>query len=189
MPQSFSAIGFTAWPLLIMSIIALALIFEKCMCYGVAIYQYQSTRKNTDSLVAQLSQHNQQVGQAKAWTELWLQGLQTKWLKRLPLLSLIGSLAPMVGLLGTVWGLVVMFRNLAASQQAVTPALLADGLWQAMYSTMAGLCLALPCLLVRGVFTAVHGRLTNSYVQLYNQAHYQLTYQEKFNVTSVYTRH
>jgi biopolymer transport protein ExbB len=189
MPQSFSAIGFTAWPLLIMSIIALALIFEKCMCYGVAIYQYQSTRKNTDSLVAQLSQHNQQVGQAKAWTELWLQGLQTKWLKRLPLLSLIGSLAPMVGLLGTVWGLVVMFRNLAASQQAVTPALLADGLWQAMYSTMAGLCLALPCLLVSGVFTAVHGRLTNSYVQLYNQAHYQLTYQEKFNVTSLYTRH
>ena len=189
MPQSFSAIGFTAWPLLIMSIIALALIFEKCMCYGVAIYQYQSTRKNTDSLVAQLSQHNQQVGQAKAWTELWLQGIQTQWLKRLPLLSLIGSLAPMVGLLGTVWGLVVMFRNLAASQQAVTPALLADGLWQAMYSTMAGLCLALPCLLVSGVFTAVHGRLTNSYVQLYNQAHYQLTYQEKFNVTSVYTRH
>jgi biopolymer transport protein ExbB len=184
MPQWFSAIGFTAWPLLIMSIMALALIIEKCICYGAAIYQYQHARKNADSLVTQLSQHNKQKGQAQAWSELWLQGLQTKWLKRLPLLSLMGSLAPMVGLLGTVWGLVVMFRNLAASQQAVTPALLADGLWQAMYSTMAGLCLALPCLLVSGVFTAVHGRLTNSYVQLYNQAHYQLTYQEQFDVTT-----
>ncbi|MCP4987528.1 MAG: MotA/TolQ/ExbB proton channel family protein [Colwellia sp.] len=167
-----------------MSIIALALIIEKCICYAMAIYRYQSARKNADNLVTQLNKHNKQAGQAQAYTELWLQDLQTKWLKRLPLLSLIGSLAPMVGLLGTVWGLVVMFRNLAASQQAVTPALLADGLWQAMYSTMAGLCLALPCLLVSGVFTSVHGRLTNSYVQLYNQAHYQLTYQETFNVTS-----
>jgi biopolymer transport protein ExbB len=184
MPPWFSAIGFTAWPLLIMSIIALALIIEKCLCYTAAIYRYRVTNKNTDRLVSQLSQHNKQAGQAKAWTELWLQGLQTQWLKRLPLLNLIGSLAPMVGLVGTVWGLVVMFRNLAASQQAVTPALLADGLWQAMYSTMAGLCLALPCLLVGGLFTAVHGRLTNNYVQLYNKAHYQLTYQESFNVTT-----
>ncbi len=184
MPQWFSAIGFTAWPLLIMSIIGLALIIEKCLCYAAAVYRYQAVRKNIDSFIAQLSEHNKQPGQAQAWSELWLQNLQTKWLKRLPLLNLIGSLAPMVGLLGTVWGLVVMFRDLAASQQAVTPALLADGLWQAMYSTMAGLCLALPCLLISGVFTAVHGRLSNSYVQLCNQAHYQLTYQESFNATA-----
>ena len=184
MPQWFSAIGFTAWPLLIMSIIALALMIEKCLCFAAAIYRYQQARKKTDDLVNQLSEHNKQAGQAQAWSQLCLQHLQTSWSKRLPLLSLIGSLAPMVGLLGTVWGLVVMFRDIAASQQAVTPALLADGLWQAMYSTMAGLCLALPCLLISGVFTAVHGRLSNSYVQLFNQAHYQLTYQESFNVTA-----
>jgi biopolymer transport protein ExbB len=184
MPNWFSAIGFTAWPLFIMSVIALALIIEKCLCYGSAIYVYQRAKSNASKIVEQLNHHNKQPGQAKAWTELWLQGLQTKWLKRLPMLSLIGSLAPMVGLLGTVWGLVVMFRNLAASQQAVTPALLADGLWQAMYSTTAGLCLALPCILASGIFNAIHGRITNSYVQLYNQAHYQLTYQEHFNVTT-----
>lgn len=184
MPHWFLAIGFTAWPLLVMSIIALALILEKCLCYTQAIYAYRRAQTNAHLIVEQLNQHNKLPGQAKAWTELWLQGLQTLWLKRLPMLSLIGSLAPMVGLLGTVWGLVVMFRNLAASQQAVTPALLADGLWQAMYSTTAGLCLALPCLLVSGVFNAIHGRLSNSYVQLYNKAYYQLTYQERFHVTT-----
>ncbi len=184
MPTWFSAIGFTAWPLLIMSIVALALIIEKCCCYCTAIYYYRRTQKDPTQVIEQLSQHNTQAEQAKAWSEISLQAMQSQWLKRLSMLNLIGSLAPLVGLLGTVWGLVVMFRNLAATQQAVTPALLADGLWQAMYSTTAGLCLALPCLLVGGIFNAVHGRLTNNYVQLYNRAYYQLTYQEPCHVTT-----
>ncbi|WP_257285528.1 MotA/TolQ/ExbB proton channel family protein [Endozoicomonas sp. SESOKO1] len=70
------------------------------------------------------------------------------WLKPL---MLIGVLSPMLGLLGTVLGMIDMFRDIAAVAGPVTPDILAAGLWQAMFTTAFGLIIAIPAL------AAAHG--------------------------------
>ena len=65
------------------------------------------------------------------------------WLKPL---MLIGVLSPMLGLLGTVLGMIDMFRDIAAAAGPVTPDVLAAGLWQAMFTTAFGLIIAIPAL-------------------------------------------
>ena len=64
----------------------------------------------------------------------------TEWI------GLIAALGPMLGLLGTVLGMLEMFSTIAGQNTAVTPALLADGLWQALYTTVWGLLIAIPAL-------------------------------------------
>uniref|UniRef100_UPI00272A0227 MotA/TolQ/ExbB proton channel family protein n=1 Tax=Pseudomonas sp. TaxID=306 RepID=UPI00272A0227 len=77
---------------------------------------------------------------------VWLMNVQQTLLRRLRLLQLIGVLSPMLGLLGTVLGMLGMFEGIAAAGGPVTPAVLADGLFQALYSTAWGLVIALPAL-------------------------------------------
>jgi biopolymer transport protein ExbB len=66
---------------------------------------------------------------------------------RLPLLSLLAGLAPLVGLLGTVVGMVRAFQTVASAEGVVNPSLLAGGIWEALLTTVAGLCVAIPALL------------------------------------------
>jgi biopolymer transport protein ExbB len=68
--------------------------------------------------------------------------------KRLHWLSVIGSLAPMLGLLGTVWGLVEAFHQIELLGGQVQPADLAAGIWKALLTTVFGLVVALPSLAV-----------------------------------------
>ncbi len=60
-------------------------------------------------------------------------------------LRLIAALAPMLGLLGTVLGMVTVFKVLA-STAAYDPKLLAQGIWEALITTIMGLVVAIPCL-------------------------------------------
>lgn len=59
-------------------------------------------------------------------------------------LDLIGSLAPLVGLLGTVLGMIEAFQALQAAGNRVEPSILSGGIWQALLTTAAGLCIAIP---------------------------------------------
>ncbi len=62
---------------------------------------------------------------------------------RMRLLESVVQAAPMLGLLGTVIGMIDAFGTLSASQGAVDPALLASGIWTALTTTAAGLAIAL----------------------------------------------
>ncbi|WP_303367367.1 MotA/TolQ/ExbB proton channel family protein [Paracoccus sp. (in: a-proteobacteria)] len=62
---------------------------------------------------------------------------------RMRLLEAIVQAAPMLGLLGTVIGMIDAFGNLAISQQTADPRLLASGIWTALTTTAAGLAIAL----------------------------------------------
>lgn len=61
----------------------------------------------------------------------------------LKMLSAIGNLSPLVGLLGTVMGMIQAFSVLAQSGSQVSPALLANGIWQALLTTAFGLVIAI----------------------------------------------
>ncbi|MGF1737718.1 MotA/TolQ/ExbB proton channel family protein [Photobacterium satsumensis] len=77
---------------------------------------------------------------------IWLQQKRSQLRSGLRLLSLIGVISPLLGLLGTVLGLIDMFKGIAMSSGAVTPNDLADGLGLAMRTTAAGLIIALPAI-------------------------------------------
>ncbi len=61
-------------------------------------------------------------------------------------LSVIGNLAPMVGLLGTVTGMLLAFKEVADSGSNAGAAQLADGIYQALVTTVYGLVIAIPAL-------------------------------------------
>lgn len=61
-------------------------------------------------------------------------------------LSLIGALAPMLGLLGTVTGMIAAFNQIASSPTAPKPSELAGGISQALVTTMQGLFVAIPAI-------------------------------------------
>jgi len=67
----------------------------------------------------------------------------TRMGSRMRLLEAVVQMAPMLGLLGTVVGMIDAFGNLAASQAAADPRLLASGIWTALTTTAAGLAIAL----------------------------------------------
>lgn len=62
-------------------------------------------------------------------------------------LKLCAAIGPLLGLLGTVLGMVDVFSNLA-SKSIPDTALLAGGIWQALLTTVMGLTLAIPALIV-----------------------------------------
>ncbi|MGH8518060.1 MAG: MotA/TolQ/ExbB proton channel family protein [Panacagrimonas sp.] len=67
-------------------------------------------------------------------------------------LDLIASLAPLLGLLGTVMGMIDAFQALEAAGDRVEPAILSGGIWQALLTTAAGLIIAIPTVAAVGYF-------------------------------------
>ena len=65
--------------------------------------------------------------------------------------SLVGALAPMFGLLGTVDGMVAAFMKIAGADTAPKPSELAVGISQALVTTLIGLWLAIPAIACYGI--------------------------------------
>jgi biopolymer transport protein ExbB len=62
----------------------------------------------------------------------------------LALLSLIATIAPLLGLLGTVLGMIEAFQQMEGVGDRIEPAVLAGGIWEALLTTAAGLSVAIP---------------------------------------------
>ena len=73
---------------------------------------------------------------------------------RMRLLEMVVQAAPMLGLLGTVIGMIDAFSVLSLSQGAVDPAALAGGIWTALTTTAAGLAIALVTYFIANWFEA-----------------------------------
>lgn len=67
-----------------------------------------------------------------------------KYMTQIGWLSLLAAIGPMLGLLGTVIGMIQAFMTMAATGGAVDPAGLADSIGSAMITTAQGLILAIP---------------------------------------------
>jgi len=76
--------------------------------------------------------------------------------RRIEYLSVIGNIAPMVGLLGTVTGMLLAFKQVADTEGNAGAAQLADGIYQALVTTVAGLIIAIPSL---GAFALFRSRV------------------------------
>ncbi len=72
--------------------------------------------------------------------------------RKIEYLSVIGNIAPMMGLLGTVIGMVFAFREVAETQGAARAADLAGGIYLALVTTVEGLIVAIPSVAAFAVF-------------------------------------
>jgi biopolymer transport protein ExbB len=118
--------------------------------------------KNDDSVLGQMlsaGMQNLQQGYDKAIEAMGQVGEEEnlKLEQRLSLISLIGSISPMVGLLGTVDGMVASFQVIAIAGTTPKASDLAEGISMALITTLVGLVLAIPAIIA---FSLLKNRLT-----------------------------
>lgn len=79
----------------------------------------------------------------------------SRWTRSLDLLRVIGEIGPLVGLAGTVWGMILAFVQLGQAGGSAGPTDLSLGISKALFHTLLGLMLAVPCLLIYGWYRSV----------------------------------
>ncbi|MBW3695533.1 MotA/TolQ/ExbB proton channel family protein [Vibrio sp. T187] len=166
-------LGLMTWPLLICSALTAMIIaeriFQVMLCLGGSRggirQQLDSISPNRtqdiDALAQELSNKRPLIFKGVAMVlahhsfnkdlredaaSIWLQEKRNQLHAGLKLLALIGVISPLIGLLGTVLGLIEMFKGVAASTGNITPNDLAEGLGLAMRTTAVGLMIALPAI-------------------------------------------
>lgn len=80
--------------------------------------------------------------------------------RKIEYLNIIGNLGPLLGLLGTVMGMIEAFAALQAAGGNASPTELAGGISTALTHTFLGLLLAVPCLAAFGILRTLVDRLT-----------------------------
>jgi biopolymer transport protein ExbB len=80
--------------------------------------------------------------------------------RKIEYLNIIGNLGPLLGLLGTVLGMIVAFSAMKAAGGSANPGDLAGGISKALCHTFEGLALAVPCLACFGILRTIVDRLT-----------------------------
>lgn len=79
----------------------------------------------------------------------------------LRVLEVISTVAPLLGLLGTVLGMIVAFQALQTSGAQADASVLAGGIWEALLTTAAGMAVAIPAALALAWFEAVIDRVAS----------------------------
>jgi TolQ protein len=91
-----------------------------------------------------------------------MRGMLNKALRRaepgLPILATTGSVAPFVGLFGTVWGIMNSFQGIAASNDT-SLAVVAPGIAEALFATAIGLFAAIPAVMAYNRFNVAIARI------------------------------
>lgn len=170
--------GFFIWPLVLCSLVGLAAILDRAYVFLRESSNFQSffeqLKEKLLSLGPDSRQLRNELGESRGtWSQLTLVYLQylaspkevrNKALERegrvllsllnlrMKLLSSIAHVAPLLGLLGTVAGLVSAFMTIEGQAGAVNPSDLAGGIWEALLTTVVGLCIAIPAYLHISIF-------------------------------------
>ena len=161
--QIHSHFGHLTVPLLFCSLTTVALLIEKTVALTIESLKKQSVLNSPAIFRGRLNHKNQPLLIAKGLSllfihrrdpkllreevaDIWLHTQRKKLSSGIRMLQVIALLSPLLGLLGTVLGLIQVFDNLADHRGPIEPSLLADGLGLAMHTTAAGLVIALPAL-------------------------------------------
>jgi biopolymer transport protein ExbB len=150
------SLGFLEVPLVICSIIACIITLERFLI----LLRFSTTSKLMSQGVALVGLYSSESRTTRSEiASLWLSEQQKKLSAGLRLLNLIVLIAPLLGLLGTVIGLIQAFTNISLQPGPVEVATLADGLSLAMTTTAAGLLIAIPFMTVAHLYSLWIDRL------------------------------
>lgn len=161
-------IGPLAIPLLILSFIGLTIIIERLFFYArlkpaTQAADFQKIKKNIENNSKQAKNIRDELA------SYLLIEAQKPYNFGIKTLRIIAVTSPMIGLLGTVLGIISSFKTISTYDGPVHPALIADGLWEAMLTTALGLAIALPCLLAAFIFARISEQRILNYEAKLNQ--------------------
>lgn len=92
-------------------------------------------------------------------TEMAADNETARRFKEVEWLGVIGNLGPLLGLVGTVWGMIIAFTAIGETGGQAAAAQLSAGISKALFHTFLGLMLAIPALLAYGLFREKLDRL------------------------------
>ncbi len=191
----FNLLGPMAWPLVVFSILTLSLILERLAFYigrdrlsggqrrtildlagsrqWLKLENFLGGLPDTvaNGLKLLVTNRDQPRDRVEQIVTLWLVEQRSKLEAHLRWLMLLAIASPLLGLLGTVLGMIEAFQDLAAHTGPVSPALLAKGLQQAMLTTAFGLIIAIPALIAGHAFRIWAGSQLESWEYLLNRVH------------------
>ncbi len=121
---------------------------------GVALQKCQENNSVlADVLAAGMSEYELGWPAMEKATEEALAEEASRLYRKIEYLNVIGNIAPMLGLLGTVVGMVFAFQNLADSEGYARAGDLAEGIYLALVTTVQGLVVAIPSLAAYSIFS------------------------------------
>ena len=156
--------GWMMWPLALVSVMVTAIIIERFLLFSSCPFPAGdfTTRleKAVEGEAAPLLKAVGNVALLKRFADIMAsthanreaslriegEAVVRRLEKHLSMLSILARLAPLMGLLGTVLGMISTFSEIANAQAGVNMNQLAGGIWQALITTAAGLVIAIPAL-------------------------------------------
>ena len=160
------------WPLLALSLAALAVIVERLLVILPLKPPAGLTALSTPDDAMRAVSGSRELGDFARALErggesaivLTGESIVERMSVRLAMLGTIAKTATLLGLLGTILGMISAFAVIAETTTGVDMAMLAQGLWQALITTATGLVIAIPSYLFLAWFesrvTAMSGFLT-----------------------------
>ncbi len=157
--------GFFIWLLLLESFIAVALIIERIFYFSIK-HKYiaqvisdlclgkQLNKPAFSRLVLELVEANKEQ---KVSLDTLRSAVEIEMLEKeqyISTLALIAQSAPLIGLLGTVVGLIRAFAEVQQLKGGALAGELAGGIWEALINTAAGLAVAIPAVIAYNFFNA-----------------------------------
>lgn len=170
--------GLAMYPLLFLSVLSWAVIIERLFNMRSSLYVGKSLRQikplvaggDLEGAIRLLSTDSSYgAGIARELLENYMQKklgkeelirvvdfelslLVSRLEKNLPLLSTVASVAPLIGLFGTITGLIKVFSAFATANYEQAMALLSKGISEALVAAATGLAVAIPALLAYWLF-------------------------------------
>lgn len=169
--------GWLMWPILLCSVLSVAVVIERFMAFHRAridtraflerILRLVNESRNSEAVdlcrltpgpVSRILEVGiLLIGHSKATISDAMEEAATLEMSRLErrisLLGTVAQIAPLLGLLGTVVGMIEVFQRIESMQGNYTASDLAGGIWTALITTAAGLTVAIPTLTAFNYFT------------------------------------
>lgn len=138
--------GFLMYPILACSLAGLAILINKFFQFRVILKgierPIQEVLQDTPAVLLPLLKAIKNGSEEKELSVIGTRQVR-EMEKGLSWLGLIATIAPLLGLTGTVTGMLKAFMVIANST-SVNPSMLAAGIWEALITTVAGLFVAIP---------------------------------------------
>ncbi len=169
--------GIFIWPILLLSVLGLYFLLDRMIHFWITIPRIKASVENILNGVK-----SEPVGHfAKALTDSLKKNNLDKDLLEIAIekdlgeseryvngLGIISQVAPLLGLLGTVTGMIEAFQRIQDLAGQVNPAILAGGIWEALITTAVGMTVAIPALVgalyfnsrIKSLEIYLHGALT-----------------------------
>ncbi len=183
-------LGVLGYPLLICTCLILAIVFERFIFF---VLTYPISKQVINTIVKQKQQslsedlkHSLESNpfgrvlldlmdhsdmpfiEREQYCSARLLDVEHRLTRFLPVLKILATISPLLGLLGTVLGMIDSFKLISTINKPITPSLVSGGISQALLTTAVGLCLAILALVPLSLFQMRANKLMQQLIQQLN---------------------